>query len=170
MSSVDAPAHYEAQRMPQPTTALPLQLSDSLLAKIRRHGEETYPHECCGILLGSVSTEAMTVHDALRAGNSRLDSAHNRYNIEPIDLIRAQRTARERSLDIVGFYHSHPDHPAFWSATDLAEAHWYGCTYVITSVDGTGGTPHAHQTNAFLLIGSNEEDKALARQPLVTVF
>ena len=61
--------------------------------------------------------------------------AHNRYNIAPEELIKIQRQARKLGLDIVGFYHSHPDHPAQWSQTDFAEAHWVGCSYVITRVD-----------------------------------
>ena len=61
--------------------------------------------------------------------------AHNRYQIAPQELVKIQRLGRERGLDIVGFYHSHPDHPAQWSTTDFAEAHWLGCSYVITAVE-----------------------------------
>jgi proteasome lid subunit RPN8/RPN11 len=70
-------------------------------------------------------------------------------------LVKIQREGRERGFDIVGFYHSHPDHPARWSQTDLAEAHWIGCSYVITSVE----KGKAVLTNSFLLTGSTEEDK-----------
>jgi len=70
----------------------------------------------------------------VRAGNTRLDALPNRYNIDPKELIAAQKQARQAGLDIVGFYHSHPNHPPRWSQTDLAEAHWIGCSYVITSV------------------------------------
>ncbi len=67
-------------------------------------------------------------------------------------------------LDIIGFYHSHPDHPAMWSPTDFAEAHWLGCAYVITSVDRISGTDKgkANLTNAWLLTGASEEDKSFA--------
>ena len=164
MTTVFDQAHYPSQAHGEPTAALSLELSHSVYEALRTHAEEIYPHECCGILLGKVTDTAIEVHEASRAGNTRLDSAHNRYNIEPGDLIRAQREGRARSLDIVGFYHSHPDHPAFWSSTDLQEAHWYGCSYVITSVDGAGGNPRAHTTNAFLLTGNGEEDKAFAMQ------
>ena len=103
---------------------------------LRQHGEETYPHECCGVLLGQMDEDGVrTVTSVARAGNTRTDSAHNRYNIDPKELIRIQREGRERGEDIIGFYHSHPDHPAQWSQTDLAEAHWFGCSYVITSVE-----------------------------------
>ena len=74
-----------------------------------------------------------------------------------------QREARERDLDIVGFYHSHPDHPAQWSQTDLNEAHWIGCSYVITSVE----QGKAALTNSFALTGSREEDKALVDEEIV---
>ena len=124
-------------------------------AALRAHGEETYPNECCGVMLGKSSPEGNVVKQIVRAGNTRTDSAHNRYNIAPQELIKIQRQARSASLDIVGFYHSHPDHPAQWSPTDFAEAHWIGCSYVITSVDhGKAAT-----TNAFLLTGTTEEDK-----------
>jgi proteasome lid subunit RPN8/RPN11 len=62
----------------------------------------------------------------------------------------------------VGFYHSHPDHPAMWSTTDFAEAHWTGCSYVITSVEK--GT--AKVTNSFLLTGTGEEDKRFVDEPV----
>ena len=133
-----------------------LKLTEQIYNAIRRHGEETYPHECCGVLLGRSADGVNGVDDAVRAGNTRTDSAHNRYNIAPQELIRIQRQARERDLDIVGFYHSHPDHPARWSATDFAEAHWLGCSYVITAVE----KGVAQQTNSFLLTGTSEENKA----------
>ena len=133
-----------------------LKLSESIYNALRKHGEETYPHECCGVLLGRSEDDVNTVEDAVRAGNTRTDAAHNRYHIAPQELIKIQRQGRERGLDIVGFYHSHPDHPAQWSKTDFAEAHWLGCSYVITAV--ANGV--AQQTNSFLLTGTNEDDKS----------
>ena len=124
---------------------------------LRYHGEETYPYECCGILLGHVDDRTRVVTSIARAGNTRTDSAHNRYNIDPKELVRIQREGREREEDIIGFYHSHPDHPAHWSSTDLAEAHWFGCSYVITSVE----KGKAAITNSFELSGSDEADKRL---------
>src|ERR1700744_1871446 len=133
-----------------------LKLNEQTYDAIRRHGEETYPHECCGVLLGCSSDGMNSVEDAVRAGNTRTDSAHNRYHIAPQELVKIQRLGRERGLDIVGFYHSHPDHPAQWSKTDFAEAHWLGCSYVITAV----ANGIAQQTNSFLLAGTNEDDKS----------
>ena len=130
---------------------------------IRAHGEETYPHECCGILLGTFSDDGTrVVTRAARCGNTRTDSAHNRYNIDPKELVRIQREGRECGEDIVGFYHSHPDHPAQWSSTDFAEAHWLGCSYVITSVEkGKAAT-----TNSFELAGPDESYKRLVDEKI----
>ncbi len=132
---------------------------------VRRHGQETYPHECCGVLLGQIDGDIKTVTTTARAGNTRTDSAHNRYNIDPKELIRIQREGRDRGEDIVGFYHSHPDHPARWSVTDLSEAHWFGCSYVITSVD----KGNAAQTNSFELTGSDEADKKFVDEVIEVV-
>ena len=133
-----------------------LKLPQPVYAEIRRHGEETYPHECCGVLLGHIDDNgARTVTSTVRCGNTRTDSPQNRYHIDPKELVRIQREGRERGEDIVGFYHSHPDHPARWSQTDLAEAHWIGCSYVITSVE----KGKAAVTNSFELTGSDENDK-----------
>ena len=133
-----------------------LQLSFQHYAALRAHGEETYPHECCGVLLGKSSKDGNTVHEIVRAGNTRVDSAHNRYNIAPQELVKIQRHARKLDLDIVGFYHSHPDHPAQWSSTDFAEAHWLGCSYIITAVE----QGQAAITNSFFLSGTSEDDKS----------
>ncbi|RRA48544.1 Mov34/MPN/PAD-1 family protein [Acidipila sp. EB88] len=132
-----------------------LKVSQLVLNTLRAHGEETYPHECCGVLLGHSAADGNTVEAAVPAGNTRTDSAHNRYHIAPGELIRVQREARALGFDIVGFYHSHPDHPAQWSQTDFAEAHWIGCSYVITAVE----QGKAQRTNSFRLEGTTEEDK-----------
>jgi proteasome lid subunit RPN8/RPN11 len=139
-----------------------LKIPQSVYDSLRQHGEETYPHECCGVLLGQMDDGVRTVTSVARAGNTRTDSAHNRYNIDPKELIRIQREGRDRGEDIIGFYHSHPDHPAQWSQTDLAEAHWFGCSYVITSVE----KGKAVLTNAFELTGSDENDKKLADEKI----
>src|SRR3981189_365630 len=136
---------------------------------IRAHGEETYPDECCGVLLGKNiagdRTNAPGMHHVrkiVRAGNTRPASAHNRYNIAPQELVKIQRQARGLGLDIVGFYHSHPDHPAQWSKTDFAEAHWLGCSYVITNIEqGKAAT-----TNSFLLRGTGEDNKKFEDEPI----
>src|SRR4029077_17452839 len=90
-----------------------------------------------------------SVTSTARCGNTRTDSPQNRYHIDPRELVRVQREGRERGEGIVGFYHSHPHHPARASPTDMAEAHWLGCSYVITSVEKGKAT----LTNSFELTG-----------------
>lgn len=148
-----------------------LTLSPSAQAALRRHGEETYPEECCGILLGVFKSDLPEVEpnvatQAVPCTNVRSDSPRNRYAIDPKELIRIQRDARAQNLEIVGFYHSHPDHAALWSSTDLAEAHWIGFSYVITSVV----RGQAKETRSFRLTGSeegSEEHKRFVEEELL---
>jgi proteasome lid subunit RPN8/RPN11 len=133
-----------------------LVISESLFKQLRLHGEQTYPNECCGVLVGEFDEAGnKTVKAVINCGNARTDSPHNRYHISPAELVRIQRESRAAGYDIVGFYHSHPDHPAQWSSTDLSEAHWTFCSYVITSVD----KGKAVLTNSFLLLGDNESKR-----------
>jgi proteasome lid subunit RPN8/RPN11 len=132
-----------------------LELTKGVFDAIRAHGEETYPNECCGALLGRPTPEGWKIEAAVKAGNTRSDSAHNRYSISPLELVKIERDARSQGLGIGGFYHSHPDHPAQCSQTDFEEAHWLGCSYVITTV----AQGKATVTNSFLLAGRTEEDK-----------
>jgi proteasome lid subunit RPN8/RPN11 len=139
-----------------------LKIGKSQWAQLRRHGEETYPHECCGVLLGQIVDDSVKqVRGIVRCENQRSDSLHNRYGIDPREIIRIQKAARERDQDIIGFYHSHPDHPARWSRTDLDEAHWIGCSYVITSVMNGVAT----ETNSFDL-GGEEDNKRFADEEI----
>jgi len=141
-----------------------LKISQSAYLSLRQHGEETYPHECCGLLLGHFDDNGTkSVTRIAACGNTREDSPHNRYNIDPRDFIRIQKEGRERGEDIVGFYHSHPDHPAQWSSTDLADAHYVGCSYVITSVEKGKATI----TNSFELGGSDEDHKKFVDEKTV---
>jgi proteasome lid subunit RPN8/RPN11 len=142
-----------------------LKVSQSEFDALRKHGEETYPHECCGVMLGRMEDDVRQVVETVRCGNTRDDRPQDRYHIDPRELVRIQRQGRERGLDIVGFYHSHPDHPARWSQTDLAEAHWIGCSYVITSVE----KGRAVMTNSFALQGATEEDKHFEDEPVEVV-
>jgi proteasome lid subunit RPN8/RPN11 len=140
-----------------------LHMTRAVYEAIRAHGEETYPSECCGALLGNSIPDGWQVEAAMRAGNTRTDSAHNRYNIAPLELVKIEREARRQGLGIAGFYHSHPDHPAQWSQTDLAEAHWLGCSYVITAI----AKGNATETNSFRLAGVHEEDKSFEQDRIV---
>jgi proteasome lid subunit RPN8/RPN11 len=137
-------------------------ISRPFFEQLRRYGEETYPHECCGVLVGEFDDAGnKTVKTVVSCGNTRTDSPHNRYHISPAELVRIQRESRAAGYDIIGFYHSHPDHPAQWSSTDLAEAHWTGCSYVITSVE----KGRAVLTNSFLLL-DEEETGGLANEAI----
>lgn len=104
------------------------------LDQIRQHGERTYPHECCGFLLGVIEDGVNVLRETYAAENEREDSRHNRYLITPQQYKRADAYARERKLGIVGYYHSHPDHPAAPSGYDLDHSCWPGESYIIVSI------------------------------------
>jgi proteasome lid subunit RPN8/RPN11 len=128
-------------------------IPSALFEQLRQYGEQTYPHECCGVLVGEIDEAGnKTVKTIISCNNTRTDSLHNRYNIDPAELVRIQRDSSLTGGDIIGFYHSHPDHPAMWSSTDLAEAHWTGCSYVITSVEKGKSV----LTKSFSLLVENE--------------
>ena len=101
-----------------------LRIGKADLARIHAHGETAYPEECCGVLIGRAGADggSATVDRVLQAENERVDSRHNRYVISPQSLLKAQRDARAAGLDIVGYYHSHPDHPARPSEFDREHA------------------------------------------------
>ena len=137
-----------------------MRLPRAVFRDLRAHGEETYPRECCGALLGTPEAAGWRIEALVRATNARIDFA--RYEIAPAELVKIAQEARSRGLEIAGFYHSHPDHPARWSATDLAEAHWLGASYVITEVAAGKAT----LTRAWLLAGTREEDKRFEAQEI----
>jgi proteasome lid subunit RPN8/RPN11 len=105
------------------------------LDEIRQHGESSYPHECCGFLLGNNVEGANVLEAVYPAENEREDSRHNRYLITPDQYKRADAHARRRKLGIIGYYHSHPDHPAAPSGYDLDHSCWPGESYIIVSVE-----------------------------------
>ena len=112
-----------------------MQTRADALAYIRRHGEETYPEECCGFLIGRLCAAGNDVVYARRAVNRNATRREDRYVIAPGDYLAADNAARTENLDIVGVYHSHPDHPAIPSRTDLELATFPGYAYVIVSVE-----------------------------------
>jgi proteasome lid subunit RPN8/RPN11 len=104
--------------------------------RIRAHASRTYPEECCGFLVGAWDESGdVRVIDAEPVENVREEMRERRYRIAPDDVARAELAAEEKGLAVVGFYHSHPDHPARPSDTDLAEATFPGYVYVIASVE-----------------------------------
>lgn len=129
-----------------------LKISKADYDLIRWEAKSSYPHECCGILLGNVVDGHRLVTMTLTCKNMRVDSPADRYSINPEQVIAALKLARTRGESIIGFYHSHPDHSPQYSSTDLAEAHWFDCSYVITSVEK--GMPTS--TASFVLVGSED--------------
>ncbi len=98
-------------------------------AAIRAHGRETFPHECCGAMLGKDGV----VREAWALSNTTEEGPRRRFLVRPDDYRLAERRARDAGLDLLGFYHSHPDHPARPSQYDLDHA-WPSFSYVIVSV------------------------------------
>ena len=110
-----------------------LRLPGALAEEIRRHGEAAYPAECCGALVGRVDGDVKEVVRLEAAVNRRTDDPH-RYLIAPDDLRRLEVETLAAGLEIVGYYHSHPDHPARPSAFD-AEHAWPWYSYLIVRID-----------------------------------
>ena len=117
-----------------------MRLTAEMADRIGTHGAGTYPHECCGALLGRDGAGGREVTDLLPLVNRRGDSPQNRFVITPDDVRRAERAAREHGVDVIGWYHSHPDHPARPSDFDREHA-WPYYSYVIVSVER--GEPRA---------------------------
>ena len=150
-----------------------LRMGQTQFDAIRTHGEETYPNECCGVLLGQMEEDGNVVIDAVPAENTRRDSAHNRYHIAPQELIRIQQQAR-----LMGWTLSASIIRILTILRSGRRRTWrkligLGCSYVITRVAGSdaGGVDararcRAMETNSFLLAGTGEEDKRLERQPI----
>ncbi len=114
----------------------PLLIRTAADTRIRRHGRKSYPHECCGALIG----RDQLVTEAFALPNTTAEGARHRFLVRPADYRAAERRASELGAELLGFYHSHPDHPARPSRYDLDHA-WPVFAYVIVSVEG--GEPRA---------------------------
>jgi proteasome lid subunit RPN8/RPN11 len=116
-------------------TATALKLNERLAQRIRAHGVETYPHECCGALLGRDGEAEKTreVSNLLPLANRRNDSPRNRFELTPEDVRFAEKTASDAGVELLGWYHSHPDAPARPSEYDRDHA-WPWYSYIIVSV------------------------------------
>jgi proteasome lid subunit RPN8/RPN11 len=112
------------------------------------------------VLLGRIDDASRDVMSTVRCNNTQ--AASDWFNIDPRELVRIQREASAGGQDIIGFYHSHPDDAARWSASDLREAHWFGCSYMIASVR----QGKAAEVNSFVLSGTSEEDKSFADEAI----
>lgn len=113
-----------------------LSIDAAVVRRIEAHAAAAYPDECCGALLGRASPAAVV--DDIPLPNATEEGPRRRFLVRPTDYLAAEREAARRGLDLVGFYHSHPDHPARPSQTDLERA-WPTLHYVIVSV--AGGRP-----------------------------
>jgi len=127
-----------------------LKLNHAQMEAIRRHAAEEYPFECCGVMLGKVDDVCKAVGEIVALKNLRRESARaqewlpvddptresgrNRFLIDPLDQLRIEKDGRARSLEVLGYYHSHPDHPARPSIYDREHA-WPWYSYVIISVE-----------------------------------
>ena len=111
-------------------------INEQHLTEMRRHGERDYPFECCGLMLGRFAHAGQkTVSETYPISNAREEEAkRNRFLIRPEELMGGEKYAREKGLDVVGFYHSHPDEPAVPSNYDLDHA-WPTYSYVVVSVE-----------------------------------
>ena len=127
-----------------------LRLGPVHLESIRQHATRDYPSECCGVLLGKADGDVKVVMEVVPLTNLRHDPARaqellplddqnketdkNRFLIDPLDQLRVEKDARKRGLDVLGYYHSHPDHPARPSIYDRDHA-WPWYSYVIIAVE-----------------------------------
>ena len=100
-------------------------LGSEHLEAVYRHGEEAFPNECCGLLVGMADGPDRVVHRVVRARNLNTDRARDRYDLDPADRLRAEEAAQADGLAVVGFYHSHPDHDSYFSRTDLERSEEY---------------------------------------------
>ena len=112
-----------------------ISLKSHHIESIRRHGEADYPHECCGLLIGTIDTGgSKTVDEIYPLANACEEAAkRNRFLLAPEELLQADKHARSTRRDVIGIYHSHPDHPAKPSQFDLEHA-WPVYSYIIVSV------------------------------------
>ena len=123
------------------------------------HARETYPNECCGAMLGSTDGEQKTVRIALRLRNAFEGAQAARYELRPEDLLAADKAARERQMDLIGIYHSHPDCDAYFSKTDLQNScPWY--SFVVLSIQ----KGEFHHANSWL---PNYDQTDAAKEELI---
>jgi proteasome lid subunit RPN8/RPN11 len=123
------------------------------------HARETYPNECCGAMLGTIGEDGKRVQAAMRLDNAFEGAQAARYELRPEDLLAADKAARERQMDLIGIYHSHPDCGAYFSQTDLKNScPWY--SFVVLSIQ-KGEFDHA---NSWL---PNFEQTEAAKEELI---
>ena len=138
-----------------------LKIPSTILRGIYDHTEVSYPNECCGLLMGTMTAlrDTRVVHTFRKCRNLNTERARDRYELDPMDMLKAQREFEGSPWDIVGIYHSHPDHPSRPSQTDTDRA-WPGYSYIIIAVQN--GT--VASANTWVL---NESERKFYEEPLV---
>ena len=122
------------------------------------HAKSTYPNECCGAMIGTVDGDVKTVKIGLAIENAFTGVQHERYELRPEDLMKADKEARARGMDLIGIFHSHPDCDAYFSETDLKNScPWY--SFVVLSIY----KGEFHHANSFL---PNAEQTAAPNEEL----
>jgi proteasome lid subunit RPN8/RPN11 len=140
-----------------------IKIPSSILREIYDHMEASYPHECCGLLVGTSVDGNREVHQFRKCKNLNTDRAHDRYELDPMCWLKTEREFEHSPWGIVGIYHSHPDHPSRASQTDTDAALGAGMlaySYVIVSVQK--GTVASAQSWVL-----NEAEKRFDEEPLV---
>jgi proteasome lid subunit RPN8/RPN11 len=136
-----------------------IEIANQPWSEMVAHAEATYPNECCGAMLGNIDGDRKSVHLAVRLDNAAEGSQRAYYELRPDDLLRADREARDRKMDLIGIYHSHPDCGAYFSETDLKNScPWY--SFVVLSIQ-EGRFDHA---NSWL---PNHEQTAAEKEELL---
>ncbi|MEM1449591.1 MAG: M67 family metallopeptidase [Planctomycetota bacterium] len=119
---------------PTSTERLTLRFVRSARTELEDRARRGYPHEACGLLVGRRDASGAAVYEVTESRNLEPIRARDRYTLDPLHLLAVEEDARTRSLDVLGVWHTHPDHPAHPSETDRAAA-WEGWSYVIASVE-----------------------------------
>ena len=132
-------------------------ISSNNLEKIHKHAREAYPFECCGILVGLLA-DKKEVKEVRGVENINKERGHDRYEIAPHELYRIDKDSSKNGLKVIGFYHSHPDHPPEPSAFDSERA-WQSYSYIIISISKGEDLI----TKSWAL---DEEDKSFKEEPL----
>jgi len=128
-------------------------------ASMVAHARKTYPNECCGAMLGTTDGEKKVVSEAIALENAYEGAQAARYELRPEDLLAADKAARDRGMDLIGIYHSHPDCDAYFSKTDLQNScPWY--SFVVLSIQ----KGEFHHANSWL---PNVEQTDAAKEELV---
>lgn len=123
------------------------------------HAQKTYPDECCGAMLGTLDGDSKMVSEAIALENAFRGAQAARYELRPEDLLAADKAARERGMDLIGIYHSHPDCEAYFSKTDLQNScPWY--SFVVLSIQ----KGKFHHANSWL---PNMEQTDAAKEELI---